>query len=197
MFEEPRELSVIFHIDTNRINSRRRLENMNKLEHWAEHGLIRLETSQVAHEEAMAGGDQRRARKALEMIFSETMPDTADEQRQLAAIEAILFPSGAKTQNERNDVEIAFNAAKYQRVLVTADGDLLAHRRDLGSLGIRVVTDREAVALVEQRIAERDERARRLSALTGVACPDWVGKDSLATLPNEGMHPSAQEPGGG
>ena len=136
MFEEPRELSVIFHIDTNRINSRGTLANMNKLEHWADQGLILLCMSKVAHEEARAGGDQVRASKALASVFSETMADTPDERNRLAAIEAILFPSGAQTQNQRNDVEIAFNAGKYGAFLVTADGHLLAHRSELGQLGI-------------------------------------------------------------
>lgn len=178
MLEEPRELSLAFHIDTNRINSRSRLDNMNKLEHWKEQGLILLYMSKVAHEEARAGGDQRRTRKALGSIYSETMADTPDEQRRLTAIKAILFPSGTRTQNEHNDAEIAFNAGKYGAILVTADGDLLTRRSELRQkLGIQVMTDHEAVALVEERIAARDERDMRISHMSGVPCPDWVGKD--------------------
>ena len=177
MLEEPRRLFLIFHIDTNRINSRSGLENMNKLERWKEKGLILLNMSKVAHDEARAGGDQRRARKALSNIYSNTMADTPEEQIQLSAIETILFPSGIRTQNERNDAEIAFNAGKYRAILVTADGDLLTHRNELLQLGIKVMTDHEAVALVEKRITERDKRARRISQMSGVPCPDWVGID--------------------
>jgi hypothetical protein len=177
LLEEPRELFRRFHIDTNRINSRSRLENMNKLERWKEQGLIGLDMSDVVSGEARAGGDQRRTRKTLSYIHSGTMAETLEEQRQLTAIKAVLFPFGTRTQNESNDAEIAFNAGKYKAILVTADGDLLTHRDELLQLGIQVMTDHEAVALVEKRITERDKRARRSAQMRGVPCPDWVGKD--------------------
>jgi len=197
VFHEPRELDLTFQIDTNRINSRGRLENMNKLNMWHDRRLIRVLMSDVSHEEARAGGDPRRAEKALEYPFSETMADTPAERCRLAAIEQILFPSGARTQNERNDVKIAFNAGKYGAVLVTADGDLLDRRSELGGLGIQVLTDEEAVALVEQRIAERDQRAREDSEHTHVPCPDWVGNDSLAAPRYHGMRPAIEGPSSG
>jgi len=179
VYEEPRELFLTFHFDTNRINSRGKLENMNKLEGWRDRDLILLYPSKVAHEEAMAGGDPLRARKALENIYSFTMATTAEETQRLAEIEAVVFPAGAQTQNERNDVEIAFNAGKYGTILITADEDLLRCRPELARFGIRIMTDDEAVLLVERRIAERDERARGLSAEMGMPLPDWVGKDFL------------------
>ena len=177
MLDEPRELFLNFQIDTNRINSRSTLENMNKLERWKDKGLIRLNMSKIVHDEVRVGGDQRRARKAFSNIYTFTMANTSEEQSQLKAIEAILFPSGARTQNERNDAEIALNARKYQAILVTADGDLLTHRDELFQSGIKVMTDREAVALVEKRITERDKRAMTMSQMSGVPCPDWVGND--------------------
>src|SRR5690348_3793591 len=136
VLEESRELTLNFHIDTNRINSRGGLDNMNKLELWKKNGLILLNMSKVAHEEARAGGDQRRARKALENIYSLTMATTSEEQMQLREIETILFPAGAATQNDRNDAEIAFNARKYHAILVTADGDLLTRRNELLRIGV-------------------------------------------------------------
>lgn len=177
MLEESRELHLNFHIDTNRINSRGRLDNMNRLELWKKKGLILLNMSQVAHDEARAGGDQRRARKAYGNIYSSTMANTSEEQMQLREIETILFPTGAATQNERNDAEIAFNARKYNATLITADGDLLTRRIELSRIGIKVMTDNDAVALVENRIAERDKRARIASQMLGVPCPEWVGND--------------------
>ncbi len=181
MYTEPRELFLTFHIDTNRINSRGGLQNMNKLERWRDEGLILVYMSKVAHEEATAGGDSTRTRKALGSIYSYTLANTGEEKARLSKIEGVLFPSRAQTQNERNDVEIAFNAGKYGAILVTADGDLLDRRKELGQVGIRVLTDEQAVALVERRIAERDERAMELSKLDGSPVPDWVGKDSLAS----------------
>src|SRR6267154_2376128 len=124
MYEEPRELFLNFHIDTNRINSRGKLENMNKLEAWRDQDLILLYPSRVAHEEAMAGGNPLRARKALDNIYSYTMATTAEETARLAQIETVIFPGGAQTQNQHNDVEIAFNAGKYVAIIITADTDL-------------------------------------------------------------------------
>jgi hypothetical protein len=185
---EPREVYLSFHLDTNRINSRSRLENMNKLEHWANEGIIVLYMSQVAHNEARADGDTLRIRKALGNIYSYTLADTAEERARMKEIEAAIFPSGAKTTNERNDVEIAFNAGKYGTILVTADGDLLGHRRELSRLGVKVMGDDEAVALVEHRIAERDERARQIAGFSGAPVPSWVGQDSLLTrAPTSGL----------
>ena len=93
MLEESRELHLSFHIDTNRINSRGRLDSMNKLELWKKKGLILLNMSQVAHQEARAGDDQRRRRKAFENIYSLTLATTSEERIQLREIERIYFPT--------------------------------------------------------------------------------------------------------
>lgn len=113
-------------------------------------------------------------------FFSTLLADTAEEKRRIREIETVIFPSGATTDNERNDVEIAFNAGKYGAILVTADGDLLDHRRELSRLGIRVLSDAEAVVLVERKISERDERAKQIAQLGGLPIPSWVGHDSLS-----------------
>jgi hypothetical protein len=181
MYEEPRELYLTFQIDTNRINARGKLENMNKLEHWHNEELITMHMSKVAHEEAMAGGNARRSRKALDSIYSYTMANTQEEQTALRKLGAVLFPPMPSTQNQWNDVEIAFNARKYGAVLVTADGDLLNRTVELHKLGVRVVTDEEAVTMVEHRITERDDRAKQAATAYGLPTPEWVGKDSLLT----------------
>jgi hypothetical protein len=172
-----RDLYLTFHIDTNRINSRGRLEHMNRLETWRDKDIILLYMSKVANDEALAGHDDRRSHKASESIYSYTMADTRDERRELAAIEVCLFPGGARDQNQRNDVEIVFNAKKYGAILVTLDHDITDHIRKLRQLGISAMTDAEAVALVETRITERDALARQVADLTGQPLPDWVGKD--------------------
>lgn len=173
-----------FHLDANRINSRGGLSNVSRLERWHEDGVIMLEMSEVAQQEARTGGNVQRTRKALGYIFSMTLAHTAAEQQRIRQIEAILFPNGAATQNERNDVEIAFNAAKYGRILVTADGDsqsqpggILGNRTELQRLGVRVMRDSEAVELVRERIEVRDRNARRVAEQTGQTLPDWVDAD--------------------
>jgi hypothetical protein len=102
----------------------------------------------------------------------------------LRQIEAILFPGGASTQGERNDVDIVFNAKKYGCVLVTNDGasrsqpgGILGNRQRLEALGVQILTDEEAVACVHELILRRDERERGRALATGEPLPDWVGRD--------------------
>jgi hypothetical protein len=56
---------------------------------------------------------------------------------------------------------------KYGYILVTADGAMLRNREALPDLGLRVMTDAEAVALVERAIVDRDAAARRDAAESG------------------------------
>ncbi len=184
MDQTERFLSRMLQIDTNRINSRGNIENMNRLEKWREDGVILVEMSEVAQKECLADRDPKRAEKTFGYIFSETLAETTEEQELLTRIERILFPEGAKTQNEKNDVEIVFNAKKYVSILVTADGGsksqpggILGHKEELAGLGIQVMNDEEAVQLVRGLIADRDRLAARKHERFGVPLPDWVGRD--------------------
>jgi len=180
---EPRYVYLGFMIDANRINARQADPYMNQIEKWRENEVIEVLISEVAYDEARAGGNPQRARKVSEHIYSMTLPDT-DDRTEMRRIESILFPGGATTPSEQNDVEIVFNAKKYMRRLITADGGskrqpggILGNRSALAALGVTVMTAAEAVALVKQRIAERDDRARQESAMDGVPLPSWVGQD--------------------
>ena len=171
-------------LDTCIINSKGRVLSMNKLEQWHEDDVITIEISEPAQLEARSGNNSLRNQKAISYIFSETRATTDDEMRIMKKIESILFPGGAKTKNEQNDVQIVFNAWKYCRRLVTNDGasrnqpnGILGNIDKLRALGIRVMRDNEAVALVEQKIKERDNMARLLSEKTRQLLPYWVGKD--------------------
>ncbi len=184
MIDQDRFAHVVFQIDTNRINARNSSPSMNQLQAWHEAGVILIHMSQVANEEAKAGGDARRSMKATSYIFSITYGDTADEQAEMRAIERALFPNGAGSQGERNDVEVVFNAKKYGATLVTADGGsrrqpggILGNRAALSRLGVSVVTDDEAVVIVRRKIAERDARLRAKAARNGTVLPSWVGAD--------------------
>ena len=183
-YEPRRELPLRFQLDTNRINSRQALDNMNLLEQWADKEIIELFMSEAAQDEARKGRDPVRSRKALGYIFSETLANTTEELHQMSQIEKILWPGGASTEGQRKDVEIVFNAGKYRATLVTNDGGsrsqpggLLGNRKALAALGIRVVTDEEAVAMVREAIRNRDEIARMVSSENGSPLPEWVGKD--------------------
>src|SRR5712692_9989938 len=173
-----------FQIDTNRINSRGSLENMNRLEQWHHNGVIGLLMSDVAQSEALAGNDARRSRKAVGYIYSLTLEQTKDDQKREALLEQILFPKGCQSQSDFNDVRIVFNAGKHGDILVTNDGGsrrqpggILGNRDTLARLGVRVMTDAEAVKLVEESIKERDQEAKEDANSTGEPLPFWVGRD--------------------
>lgn len=175
---------VGFLVDTNCINSRQRIAAMNQLEAWAAGGLIELLTTQVAQNEALAGDDAVRRAKAYRFMFTQSaMTDEADRSF-LRKIEPIIFPKGAATQNQRNDVEIVFNAAKYMRTLVTNDGasrsqpgGILGNRLALSHLGISIMTPHEAVDHVRQEIEARDYAARKMFEIGAGPLPEWFGKD--------------------
>lgn len=176
---------LMFHIDTNRINARQKLENMNRLEEWADNGVISLEMAEVTLNEATSGGNEQRTKKAIGSIFSMTYATTENETNILKNIENILSPDGADTENKRNDVEIVFNAAKYCRTLVTNDGasksqpnGILGNAERLNKeIGVKVITDEQAVNMVENRIKARDSNCKHYVEMTGAELPEWVGKD--------------------
>jgi len=181
-----RDVGLWFHLDTNRINSRGRLPNVNQLEEWDRNGVIHVSLSEPSMREAEQGRDPIRRRKAYSYTAWATFWDTEHEQAQARAIEAILFPGGARTPNQGNDVEIVFTTLKYPAILVTNDGasksqpgGILGRREELQAWDnrIRIMTDDEAVHAVADRIRKRDERAQTYNAMFGHPLPDWVGMD--------------------
>ncbi|MGH7261601.1 MAG: hypothetical protein ACREI9_13135 [Nitrospiraceae bacterium] len=111
-----------FHIDTNLINSRGKLETMNQIEKWAADKVILVNMSGVSFKEAQAGGDLARTKKALSHIFTLTDESIDPNDLLYQRIEAALFPEGVQTENQRNDIKIVFEAAKYEAILITRDG---------------------------------------------------------------------------
>jgi hypothetical protein len=179
-----RYVHLDFHIDTNCVNARALLSDMNRLERWHEEGIICIEMCRKAQDEAAQGQGAARARKAGSYIYSETMAGTPQEQEILGKINRILFPDGAKTSNQWNDVEIVFNAWKYKNILVTNDGGskrqpggILGNRERLADLGIRAMSPSEAVSEVEQAIQKRDHHVMLRIMKTGEEPPDWVSRD--------------------
>ena len=173
-----------FHIDTNRINAKSRLDFMNILEHWHENDVIFLEMAEVAQNEATKSQNSIRTEKAYSYISTETLASTPDEARMLRKIKVILFPRGVKSINERNDVEILFNAWKYRSILITDDGGskrqpggILGNRDKLTALGVQVMRDHEAVEIVKQKIVKRDQLAKKIASYKNDPLPEWVGKD--------------------
>lgn len=178
-----RRLPVLFHIDTNMINARGKLEAMNKIERWAENDLILVNMSGVSFKEAQAGGDLARTKKALSQIFTLTDGNINPSDPLYMKIEAALFPEDAKTDNERNDVKIIYEAAHYGAILITCDGDsksqpggILGNRYKLKD-AVNILSDSEAVAFILTKIAERDDFNRRVNQEFGISLPEWTGQD--------------------
>jgi hypothetical protein len=174
----------VLHIDTNVINARQKLSPVNKLEKWFADGVILINMSGTAHEEAQVGGNEQRSRKANQQLFTMTSPAQPDESR-FKAIEAVLFPDGAKNDNQKNDVRIVADAIHYAAILVTQDGGsksqpggILGNRDTLAKrFSVRILTPDEAVAFVLDRISERDDSNRQAVDLFGGELPDWTGQD--------------------
>jgi hypothetical protein len=179
-----RSLPLEFYIDTNRINARQGLPYMNQLEKWHRDRVIDLQMAEEAHDEAIKGNNPQRARKASSYIYSTVVPDMqAQYQSILKEIENIIFPSGAQTPSQENDVKIVFNAFYYMSILVTNDGGsstqpngILGNRDRLARF-VQVMRDSEAVELVKERIRQRDERVRKVASMTGQPLPEWVDND--------------------
>ena len=182
-----RYIGFRFQIDTNRINSRGNLKEMNQLKEWEKNGVIELHISEPAYHEASFGNDTKRLKAARDHIISYTFAETPDEHTKIKRIENILFPNGAKNKNEENDVEIVFNASKYGYTLVTNDGDsksqpngILGNAETLmRELDIKVMRDVEAVEIVRREITNRDEICKQIANKCNKPIPEWVGNDKM------------------
>lgn len=113
-----------------------------------------------------------------------TPPAYPDEVR-FKAIEGVLFPDGAKDENQKNDVRIVPDAIHYVAILVTQDGGsksqpggILGNRDTFAKrFAIRILTPDEVVAFVQEKIGERDEFNRQVVREFGGELPAWTGED--------------------
>jgi hypothetical protein len=172
----------VFHIDANLINARQRLPAVNQLEKWFSDGVILIDMSGTARTEAKAGNDGQRDRKANRQIYTMT-PALESGDPIYRSFEEALFPNGAQTDSQRNDVKIVAGAAKYQAILVTADGasksqpgGILGNRDKLKGR-VRIVSPDEAVTLVREKILEREDFNQQMAREYGLQLPDWIGRD--------------------
>ena len=181
-----RYVALDFSLDANRINAMRKCPATNQLEMWEENGVVQIDMCDVAQDEASKKSSAR-FQKASNYIY----PITLNSHRQsdeFRKIKNILFPNKSTlTTNEENDVLIVFHAMQNHCLLVTNDGGskrqpggMLGNKdRLLNDIGVKVMRDTEAVVLAEEKIAERDERARRIAERNGEALPEWIGKDLI------------------
>jgi hypothetical protein len=173
----------VFQIDTNLINAKQKLDAVNRLEEWAEDGVILINMSWTAHAEAQADGNPERVKKASKRLFT---IDTGEADGALTAkVGDLLFPSGPKDENQRNDVRIVSEAIKWHATLVTMDGasrsqpgGILGNRDKLRAVSdIMILSPDEAVAFVEGKIRARDDFNRQVARETRREPPEWTDKD--------------------
>ncbi len=169
----------VLHIDTNLINARQKLSAVNQLEKWDEDGVILINISATAYEEALAGNNATRTRKANQQIYTITMSCNPLYSK----VEAALFPQGARDDNQRNDVKIVCEAAKYAAILVTGDGGsktqpggIIGNRDKLRDI-VRILSPDEAVEYVREKIRERDDFNLKVAKQFGYELPLWTGLD--------------------
>lgn len=139
----------LIHLDTNRINARQSDEDLNKLEEYHRRGLITLEFSRAAYVEAKKGSGVR-SKKAEEYTWARAVGGIKQ------SLEKILFPAGCVNENQKNDVEVALAAQQTKALLVTADTDFLSKAEQLAKRGLRVVTAKEALQIVELQLEMED-----------------------------------------
>ncbi len=170
------------HIDANLINARQKLPAVNQLEKWADDGIICINMSSVAREEARAGSNPNRSRKADIQTHTLTPPAEGNDP-DYRQIEAALFPGGAKDENQQNDIKIVFEAKKYAAILVTEDGGsktqpggILGNRDKLKNM-LEILSPDEAIDFVRSKIQERDHFNIRVQKEIGGEVPDWTGSD--------------------
>jgi len=172
----------VLHIDANLINARQKLPAVNQLEKWFAEGVILINMSATAHAEVQSDGNARRSDKANRTIFTAT-PPIAPSDPLFLKVECALFPAAARDENERNDVRIVCEAAKYAAILVTADGGskkqpggILGNRQKLRGV-VQVFSPDEALNFVRQKIRERDEFNTQLVKELGGTLPSWTTHD--------------------
>lgn len=172
----------VLHIDANLINARQKLSAVNQLEKWADERIICINMSSTARNEARAGNNSARTRKADGQIHTLTLPAEASDPR-YQQIEAAIFPDGAKDENQQNDIKIVLEAATYAAILVTGDGasktqpgGILGNRDKLKDM-LKILSPDEAVSFVHSKIQERDSFNSRVASKFGGELPEWTGRD--------------------
>jgi hypothetical protein len=137
---------LLLHLDANAVNARQRDVSLNELERLATLGQFDLDYSEIAWNEAGHGSSSRQAKtENYAWAGLSGQPELETDWRK--EIERAIFPSGVKTDTDRNDVETVLTAKIAGAILVTRDGNsktqlrgILGSRAELAALGVTVVT---------------------------------------------------------
>lgn len=154
---------------------------MSELEEWSRRGVIGLEWSEPIYDElsrdALHG---RRWQKIRGTLVAHPRITNPNEIKQLAEIKRVVFARGPLNPSEQNDALALFTARKYRAFFVPHDGaggkprGILTHRNELAALGVHVLTDEEAVAMVRDTLSAVATEERRHMQESGEAEPSWI-----------------------
>ena len=140
-------------LDTNCINARQNDPALNEIETLHEKGKILLIMPRPAYDEASFGSEARQE-KTEDYCFVGTVDN--ERFKVIHTIEHILFPNGAKTDNQKKDIEILEVARQTRTTLITMDGasksqpgGMLGHRDELAKFGIKILRPAEALAKIK------------------------------------------------
>jgi hypothetical protein len=108
----------------------------------------------IAWNEAEAGNNEDRQEKTWSYYFI-GLTHTDSQNHWYTKVEAIIFPNGARSKQEINDIWILVTAREMNYPLVTNDGGsksqrggILGNREKLNKIGIKVIRDYEAVQMI-------------------------------------------------
>ncbi len=172
----------IFHIDTNLINARQKIGEVNQLEKWADDGVILINMSSTAYKEAQVGNHPQRIKKTKQNIFTDSEAINQEDEL-FSKVADALFGSALLSSNQINDVQIVCEAIKYAAILVTNDGasksqpgGILGNRHKLVEL-VQIYSPLEAVHFIRKKIKERDDLSKEYVREFGGSLPAWTGMD--------------------
>ncbi len=128
---------------------------MNELEQLAAQGKCSLLMPYSAWKEAETGNNELRKSKTWEYFYIQPIKNES-QKYWYDVIETIVFPNGARTENEKNDLWILVTAREMNYPIITNDGNskkqpggMLGNVQELKKIGVIVIRDSEAVAWIK------------------------------------------------
>jgi hypothetical protein len=210
--QNSRYCGVSIMLDTNSINAKQKMEAVGQLEQWHKDDVIRLCLSEVVRRELLAVGNQcsdlvenvltgedeipeyqepnmstyvgKVNKKVESYVFTNSLRISEEQDEIYSKIESAIFPNGVTTDGQRRDVDIVYQAADWQHILVTNDGDsgrqprgILGSKAELVALDVRVMRPEEAVEFTQSQVERRDLLVTSKCKSLGKPIPEWVGRD--------------------
>ena len=177
-----------FHIDANLINAKQKLDDVNRLERWAEDGVILINMSWTAHAESQADGNPYRMKKAAKQLFTMDTGDAEANSRPRSALRSFQMARTMKISETmcgsmRGDQVARHPCHRRRCIKVATRRHPWQQEQAAGSRRRRDPVSDEAVAFVATNIKERDTFEQGGSSQDfGKPLPDWTDRTEFAHL---------------